>query len=144
MNRLDGVSATRIALRLSPLGVTHVVATSDEFVRRLTRSPRFVPVWTSPPLTILALQPAPDRPPPPVSSPPRGRMSARLTGVDAEHLTFDLDAPAPVDATVAVAWSPKWHGRLDAAPVRLRPTGDGLIRRGGPRRTERTPPRLPG
>jgi hypothetical protein len=128
MNRLEGVSAARIALRLSPLGVTHVVATSDEFARRLTRSHRFVAVWASPPLTILALQPAPDQPPPASLVTAEGPMSARLTGADAEHLTFDLDAPAPVNATLAIAWSPKWHARLDAAPVRLRPTGDGLIR----------------
>ena len=128
MNRLEGVSAARIALRLSPLGVTHVVATSDEFARRLTRYPRFVAVWTSPPLTILALQPVPDRPPPASLVSAEGPLSARLTRADAGHLSFDLDAPGPGYATVAVAWSPKWHGRIDSGPVRLRPTGDGLIR----------------
>jgi uncharacterized membrane protein YfhO len=28
---------------------------------------------------------------------------------------------------VAVAWSPKWHGRVDGRPVELRHTADGLI-----------------
>jgi uncharacterized membrane protein YfhO len=28
---------------------------------------------------------------------------------------------------VAVAWSPKWHGRVDGRPVELGRTADGLI-----------------
>jgi hypothetical protein len=127
MNRLEGLSATRIALRLSRLGVTHVVATSDAFARRLTRSPRFVPVWSSQPLTILALQPTPGRAPPASQIAADGPVSARLTRTDAEHLGFDIEAEEHVDVTVALAWSPKWHGRLNGQPVSLGRTGDGLV-----------------
>jgi hypothetical protein len=128
MNRLEGVSAARIALRLNRLGVTHVVATSDDFARRLTRSPRFVPVWSAPPLTILALQPAPGRPPPASQVAADGPVSARLTRADAEHLGFDIRAEERIDVTVALAWSPKWHGHLNGAPVALGRTRDGLVR----------------
>ena len=113
MNDLDGLSATRIALRLNRYGVTHVVATSDDFVRRLTRSPRFSPVWSSPPLTILALQPAPGSPSPASQVSGDGPVSARLTGADAEHLSFEVEAAQPTGVTLAVAWSPKWHGQAE-------------------------------
>jgi hypothetical protein len=127
MNRLEGLSATRIALRLSRFGVTHVVATSDAFARRLTRSPRFVPMWSEAPVTILALEAAVERPPPDSQIAADGPVSAHRTRTDAEHLGFEVEARTPVDVTVALAWSPKWHGRLDGAPVRLHRTADGLV-----------------
>ena len=127
MHRLEGLSATRIALRLNRFGVTHVVATSEGFTRRLTRSARFVPVWNEPPVTILALEPAAERPPPASQIAADGPVSARRTRTAPEHLGFELDAPASLDVTVALAWSPKWHGRLDGRPVRLRRTTDGLV-----------------
>lgn len=127
MNRLEGLSATRIALRLSRLGVTHVVATSDEFARRLTRSSRLVPVWTSPPLTILAVQPAPERPAPASQIAADGPVSAELIRAEAEHLGFDIEAREQQDVTVALAWSPKWHARLNGSQVRLGRTSEGLV-----------------
>lgn len=127
MDRLDDLSATRIALRLSRYGVTHVVATSDGFVERLTRSPRFRPVWTSPPLTILALEPGAGSPPPAGQITAPVPISARLTRAEPEHLTFEVDASEATGLTVALAWSPKWHGRLNGAPVRIRRERDGLV-----------------
>jgi hypothetical protein len=127
MNRLEGLSATRIALRLNRFGVTHVVATSDEFARRLTRSPRFVPVWSAPPITILAVESAPERPPPASQIAADGPVSARLTSAEPEHLAFALDAPEPVEVSVALAWSPKWHGRINGTAAPLGQTSDGLV-----------------
>lgn len=127
MDRLEGLSATRIALRLSRFGVTHVVATSDEFARRLTRSPRFLPVWSAPPLTILAVKAASERPSPANQMTAEGPLSARLTRAEPEHLAFEIEAPERLDVTVALAWSPKWHGRLNGVPVRLGRTDDGLV-----------------
>lgn len=128
MNRLEGVSPTRIGQRLARLGVTHVVATSEEFADRLTRSRRFSVVWRSPPVTILVLHPLPGQPPPGSLLSGEGPLAAALTQPGPEHLGFVLDAEAPSQATVAVAWSPKWSGRLDSRPVRLSPTSDGLVR----------------
>lgn len=127
MNRLDGVPATRIALRLAKLGVTHVVATTEEFVARLTRSPRFVVVWRSPPVTILALQTVPGQPAPSSQVSADRPMAAELTQTQPEHLRFVLDAREPSIATVALAWSPKWRAALDGEQVRLGRTGDGLL-----------------
>jgi uncharacterized membrane protein YfhO len=38
-----------------------------------------------------------------------------------------VDASTAASATVAIAWSPKWHGRVDGRPVALGHTDDGLI-----------------
>jgi hypothetical protein len=127
MERLDDTSANRTALRLARYGVTHVVATSEEFAHRLTRSSRFRPVWSSPPLTILALDPAPGTPPPASQVTAAGPVSTRLTHAGVEHLSFDMDAPQGVAVTLALAWSPKWHGRINGAPVRLARENDGLV-----------------
>ena len=127
MNDLHGLSATRLAIRLNRYGVTHVVATSDGFVRRLTRSARFQPVWTSPPLTILALQPVPGSPAPASLVSAAGPASARLTSASAEHLGFEVEVPERTGVTLALAWSPKWQARLNGAPVRLGQSRDGLV-----------------
>lgn len=127
MNRLEGLSATRIARRLGRLGVTHVVATSDDFAARLVRSPRFVVVWRSPPVTILALQPVPGHPASASQVTGDRPMAAELVRPEAEQLRFRIAAGEPVTATLALAWSPKWHAALDGTPVRLGRTGDGLI-----------------
>ena len=127
MDNLEGVSATRLALRLNRYGVTHVVATSDDFVRRLARSSRFQTVWTSPPLTILALRPASGAPTPASQVTSAGPAAARLTRAGAEHIGFEIEAPEGTTVTLALAWSPKWHARLNDAPVRLGQSRDGLV-----------------
>ena len=127
MNDLDGLSATRIAIRLNRYGVTHVVATSEGFVRRLTRSARFQPVWTSPPLTILALQTASGSAGPASLVTAAGPASARLTRSDPEHLGFEIEVPERTGVTLSLAWSPKWQARLNGAPVRLGQSRDGLV-----------------
>ena len=59
MDSLEGLSATRLALRLARYGVTHVVATSDDFARPAHPVAPFpARSGASPPLTILALRPA--------------------------------------------------------------------------------------
>jgi hypothetical protein len=56
-------------------------------------------------------------------------LNARLRAASPEHLRFELDSgDVETDVTVAVAWSPKWRGRLDGDRVRLGRTLDGLVR----------------
>jgi uncharacterized membrane protein YfhO len=51
----------------------------------------------------------------------------RLTRAEPERLRMRVDASRATSATVAVAWSPKWQGRVDGRPVALGHTDDGLI-----------------
>ena len=116
-----------VADRLARLGVSHVVATDDPVLARLSTSGRFRPVWHASPVSILAVEPRDGAPPPAslVDSP--APLSAFLTETRAEHATVDLHSDEPVPVSVAVAWSPKWHARLDGHPTALGRTDDGLI-----------------
>ena len=112
---------------LSRLGVSHVVATADPFTDALTASDRFELVWRESPIAIFALRPRPGQPAPAALVATAAPATARLTRADPERLRIRVDASARTPATVAVAWSPKWHGRVDGRPVELGRTSDGLI-----------------
>jgi hypothetical protein len=114
--------------RLARLGVSHVVVTDDPVLARLSRSGRFRPLWHASPVSILAVEPRDGAPPPAslVDSP--APLSAFLTDARAEHVTVDLHSDEPVPVSVSVAWSPKWHARLDGRGAALGRTDDGLIR----------------
>ncbi|HYT38370.1 MAG TPA: hypothetical protein VEN99_02600 [Acidimicrobiia bacterium] len=113
--------------RLARFGVTHVVITDDPVALRLARSERFRPVWHASPVTILAVEPRDGAPPPAslVDSPVP--LSAFLLDTRAEHFGVEVHTDEATPVTVAMAWSPKWHGRLDHRALALRRTDDGLI-----------------
>jgi hypothetical protein len=100
--------------RLWRYGVTHVVLFDPEQLpSALLHNPRFPTVWTEGGIVIAqvldrSLQPSPA---PPLTAP--DAMQARLTSYEPGHLSFDIDSPTPQVATVAVAWSPKWHLVVD-------------------------------
>jgi len=114
--------------RLARLGVTHAVLTDDRGAGRLVASGRFRLVWRVEPIAILAVEPRAGAPPPAslVDSPVP--VSAFLVDSRAEHLGVDVHTERPAPVTLAVAWSPKWHGRIDGRAVPLGRTEDGLIR----------------
>jgi hypothetical protein len=126
-DRLDESGPHASARRLSRLGVTHVVTTGEELLADLTRSGRFRPVWRDRPLAILEVIPEPGQPAPAsllTSSPP---IRARLTDTHPEHFAMEVEAPSPSKATVALAWSPKWHAHLNGRPHALSHSSDGLV-----------------
>src|SRR5919199_2949984 len=69
--------------------------------------------------------------------------SARLTAASAEALTIELQASQPGRAAVAVAWSPKWHGRADGRHVRLVRGTDSLLEFDMPAGSHRLERRFP-
>lgn len=109
------------------LGVTHVVTASDSVADRLAASTRFTPVWHSSPLAILAVRPRPGMPDPSSLLATAQSARARLEGSEPEHLRIEVLTETPTEASVAVAWSPKWHGTLNGSPCALGRTPDGLI-----------------
>jgi hypothetical protein len=124
---LDQPGPRTSARRLSRFGVTHVVTTGEALFGDLTASGRFRPVWREPPLAILEVVPEPGQPgPASLLSSPRPLL-ASLTDTRPEHLAIDMEAQGPSEATVALAWSPKWHARLDGHPHDLDRTPDGLV-----------------
>lgn len=136
---LDEDPPGRSADRMARFGVTHVVTTADDLAERLVGSGRFERVWRSAPLTILAVQGRPGQPEPAAGLTGDVPFSARRARVEAEHLVFDVVADRPLHVTMALAWSPKWHGRVDGTETELGRTGDGLVRLplpSGPSRVE--------
>jgi hypothetical protein len=113
--------------RLARFGVTHVVITDDPIADRLARSERYRTVWHVSPITILAVEPRDGAPPPASLIDARVPLSAYLLDTRPEHFGVEVHTDEAAPVTVAIAWSPKWHGRLDGRPVRLGPTHDGLI-----------------
>jgi hypothetical protein len=112
---------------LARLGVTHVVTTGDGLAATLAGSSRFRQVWSATPVTILAVLPRPGRPRPASLLATTGPASARVASASAERVQIEVTAPAATSATVAIAWSPRWHGSVDGEAVDLGRTGDGLI-----------------
>jgi hypothetical protein len=112
---------------LARLGVSHVVAPTDALGNRLAGSARFRLVWRSSPLAIFAVEPRPGQPDPSSLLWTAGPASAWLESAEPEHLRIEAWAEAPTRASVAVAWSPKWHGTLNGAPCAVGRTPDGLI-----------------
>jgi hypothetical protein len=112
---------------LGRLGVSHVVTTSDALSRSLASSSRFASVWNEPPIAIFALLPPAGHPDPASLVASAAPATAELRRADPERLRIDVDATRATQATVAVAWSPKWHGRVDGRVVALDRTDDGLI-----------------
>jgi hypothetical protein len=123
---LDELGPRTSARRLARFGVTHVVTTGDALADDLTASGRFRTVWRQAPLTILQVIPPAGQPAPASLVSSDRPLLARLTDPRAEHLAFALEATARSRVTVALAWSPKWHARLDNRSVTLDRTSDGL------------------
>jgi hypothetical protein len=113
---------------LSRLGVSHVVTTSDSLADAFAASDRFRQTWREPPIAIFAVRAAAGQPAPASLVSTGAPATARLTSAEPERMRVRVEASTPTTATVAVAWSPKWHGRLDGRPVDLGHTDDGLIR----------------
>jgi hypothetical protein len=124
---LDADDPSTSADRLARFGVSHAVVTDDPVAIRLTRSQRFRLVWQASPISILAVEPREGAPPPAslVDSPVP--LAAFLVDTRAEHIGVEVHTEQTAPVSVAVAWSPKWHGRLDGRPVHLRRADDGLI-----------------
>ena len=104
---------------LARIGVTHVVTVTPDTAFRLAESGRFTLLWQSPPLAVLAVAPIAGHPAPASQLATEDPASARLERGSAEHLTIVTDAPAATAASAAVAWSPKWHLRIDGRSVPL-------------------------
>lgn len=124
-NKLREVEPDAAADALARLGVTHVVTTTESTADRLSSSPRWRSVFSADPIDIFEIAPTEGRALPGTLI--DGTVGAKLVEPAPEHLVWKFDAPEAADVDVAVAWSPKWHGRLDGEPIAVERTADGLI-----------------
>ncbi len=106
--------------RLAVLGVTHVVTTTNDLAVKLDASGRFVTVWQRAPIAILRVVGPAGRPAPATLLSTDVPAHAHVLAASPEHLRVRFDTTSATVGRLAIAWSPKWHGRLDGRPVELR------------------------
>ena len=119
--RIGKVPAADIAASLTRLGVTHVVAITAHAIADFDASDDFGPVWREGTIVIYELVRPPD------AIPGSADLTGRLLESTPEHLRVTLDPDHPTTATLALAWSPKWHATIDGRTIPVERTPDGLI-----------------
>jgi hypothetical protein len=112
---------------LSRLGVTHVAVVDDQAGRALFASSRFRVLWHSAPLALLEVRARPNQPAPGSLLATAAPARAELLRADPEDLVIRVETAAPTSATVATAWSPKWHATVNGQTASLRRSPDGLL-----------------
>ena len=112
---------------LARLGVTHVAVVNDQAAQPFLASSRFATVWRSPPMALLALSPRQGQPAPGSLLSTPVAAEGRLVRAEPQHLVIAASTGQPTAATIAVAWSPKWHGRVNGHPAALGRSANGLL-----------------
>ena len=103
--------------RLARLGVTHVAVINDQAAQPFLASSRFATVWRSPTGPARGrTSPGPARTGITLSTPVAAQ--ARLVRAEAQHLVIEATTGEPTSATIAVAWSPKWHAGVNGRQPR--------------------------
>ena len=125
--QLLGDSPDYAAEQLRRFGVEAVVASNPATTAQLTLSSGFRPVWSADGWAVLRVLPVAGHPDPATLLATDGPASAQLVGHDPAHLRIRAVAPAATEATIAVAWSPRWALRVDGRRVAIVRSTDGLV-----------------
>ena len=112
---------------LARLGVTHVAVINDQAAQPLLASSRFATVWRSPPMALLAVAPRHGQPTPGSLLSTPVAAQARLVRAEAQRLVIQASTGQPTSATIAVAWSPKWHARVNGHTAALGRSANSLL-----------------
>jgi hypothetical protein len=112
---------------LARLGVTHVAVINDQAAQPLLASPRFSTLWRSPPMALLAVSARQGQPAPGALVSTAVAAQARLVRAQAQHLVIQARTGQPTSASIAVAWSPKWHARVNGHPAGLGRSANGVL-----------------
>lgn len=110
--RLEERSPAASARTLARLGVSHVVTTGTKLAKQLASSDAYTLEWQEPPVSIFRVGAREGNPPPATLLSSLDPFEGRLLKADPEHLVLEVTAAEPLSVTLAVARSPKWHGRL--------------------------------
>lgn len=125
--RFDEQPPEVTAEQMARYGVTHVVTVSDSVAQVLLGSSRLSQVWRASPLAIFAVAAEPGQPDPTALITADAPIRARLLHFEPGRVAIDVEASETTRARVAVAWSTKWHARLNGETVSLRKANDGLL-----------------
>jgi len=124
---LTSASPEKKARLLARLGITHLLLINTAMAGDIPASSSFRSIWAEGSMQILEVLP-PDGQPSPVSRLATDEpATATLTQSDPEHVTIDATTSAATDASIATAWSSKWHVWVNGQEVPTRATPDNLI-----------------
>jgi hypothetical protein len=116
-----------VADRLGRLGVSDIVTVDASTPARLAASGRFTTTWRDGDIAILTVR-APSGTPVEdtlLSAAPPADLQATLVSSSSEHPRWSVAVRQPARITVAIAWSPKWHARIDGHAVSVDRSADG-------------------
>jgi len=118
----DGVALARD-------GVAYVISLVPASTTVLEQAPSLRPVWSDGSITILRVAAPPGQPTPAslVSTTSSSPATASMIEAGSQHLVIEVHGGRSSVATVAVAWSPKWHARINGHPLKVGRSADGLI-----------------
>lgn len=117
----------KAADELVRLGVTHVAVINDQAAQPFLASSRFTTVWGSPPMALLAVAPRQGQPAPGSLLSTPVAAEARLVRAEPQHLIIEATTGESTSATIAIAWSPKWHAGVNGRAAALGRSANGLL-----------------
>ncbi len=114
---------------LRRLGVADIVVDKPVIEARMVNRPLVQEVWKEGPVAIFQINAdSGARPPILLDSDSDGVDTAvRFSQQGAENLRWAVQSPRDFVATIAVAWSPKWHAEIDGRTAPVVETYDGIM-----------------
>lgn len=128
----DGQAIDDWVRKLRRLGVSEVVVDKPAVDDQMKHSTLVHAVWTEGPVTIYQVLDDSGGRPPILLDPGSAHPTVRFVRRGPERLTWDIEADQAFPATMAVAWSPKWHAKIDGHSTRIVKTAEGLMQVGVP------------
>jgi hypothetical protein len=113
--------------QLARAGISHVVLTDETKAAAWLSSPRFRPVWQRSPMALLAVVQRDGQPEPGALVSGPTPLQAKMLKWGSQRFSVQVSSAGPVIATVATAWSPKWHATVNGQVEPVTSTEDGLI-----------------
>jgi len=112
---------------LRRLGVTDIVVDKPAVDDQMKNSSLVHSVWTEGPVSIYAVLTDSGARPPVLLDGFPAPATVTFSQHGPERLTWSVDTPQAFTATIAVAWSPKWHARIDGHRAPIIKTGDEIM-----------------
>jgi hypothetical protein len=113
--------------KLRRLGVTDIVVDKHAIDDEMKHSALVRAVWSEGFVTIYQVLDDAGGRPPILLDPGAARPRVQFARHGPERLIWEIDSGQRFTATIAVAWSPKWHATVDGHAARIVKTSDGIM-----------------
>jgi hypothetical protein len=113
--------------KLRRLGVSDVVVDKADIDNQMRGSALVDKVWSEGPITIYGVLSDSGGTPPILIDTGQTGAAVSFSQRGAERLEWTIKSGQQFTSTLALGWSPKWHGTIDGAPIRITKTDEGLM-----------------